>query len=88
MTRCTAKPNGYADTFCEAMSKAVNIRSSKNQKGLFISEIVNIKTNERLGSMVYLVTSDHKNGIAFNLCPFCGGELMDQSKFDKQGTKP
>ena len=85
MSRCTAKPNGYADTFCEAMSKAVNIRSSKNQKGLFVNEIVNIKTRERLGSMVYLVIPGYKNGITFNLCPFCGGELMDQSKLDKQG---
>lgn len=80
MTKCTAKKDGYALTFCEAMKSTIRPRSSKSQKGLLVSEITNIQTGDRVGSLVFLVTTERKNGIAFNVCPFCGGELIGNEK--------
>ena len=80
MIKCTAKKDGYALTFCEAMESTFRVRSSKSQRGLFVSEITNIKTGDRVGSLVFLVTPERKNGIAFNVCPFCGGELIGNER--------
>lgn len=78
--KCTAKKGGYALTFCESMSSTAGFRTSKNQTGLFVSRITNIKTGEIVGNLVFLATKERKNGIAFNVCPFCGGELIDPEK--------
>jgi exosome complex RNA-binding protein Csl4 len=78
--KCHAKAGGYAVTFCQAMSSTVNFRTSKNQTGLFVSKITNIVTGEDCGDLVFLATKERKNGIVFNVCPFCGGSLIDQEK--------
>lgn len=76
MKKCKAKLDGYALTFCEAMDSAVQVRGSKSQRGLFFSEITSIKTGNIVGRLVFLVTPERKNGITFNVCPFCGGKLV------------
>lgn len=80
MEDCRKKDGGYAEFICEFMAEAASYNPTKRQKGLFMHSMVNIQTNERLGTAISVKTESKPNGVFLNYCPFCGGELRDQSR--------
>jgi hypothetical protein len=70
--KCQMKTGGYADTFCTALERSVEINPTKKEKGLFIAP------NAKLGQRVTVHSGDFLGkGIVANYCPFCGGQLRD-----------
>lgn len=80
MSDCTKKSGGYAENLCAFMAEVASFNPTKRQKGVFIHSMVNIETNEKLGTGVSVKTDSRPNGVFLNYCPFCGGELRDQSR--------
>lgn len=79
--KCTSKPNGYADTVCDALYKYSDISPAGNRKGVFHGSIVNIETKERLGEQFYLNNPANQKGkYLMEFCPFCGGKLFDKEQ--------
>ncbi|MGL4755743.1 MAG: hypothetical protein ACRCXB_25595 [Aeromonadaceae bacterium] len=77
--KCRAMQGGYSDEMCEALSSVIEFAPRTNSKGVFGRNIVNIQSGKSLGVMVVLKQGKHiSRGIALNVCPFCGGSLMDQ----------
>lgn len=81
MKKCTSKKGGYSDTHCDVLSSICEIHPKSNSKGLFARSMVNIESGESLGVMIILKQGKYiSRGIALNVCPFCGGSLMDQGE--------
>ena len=84
--KCTAKKGGYAETRCNALTSVTeqHIPRSKRTKGLFHSAIVDMETGGHLGTRVILKQGPHmEHGIVLNVCPFCGGPLVDLENNDR-----
>lgn len=76
--KCTSKERGYSITRCEALNSILEYYPRSNSKGIFGKGIVNIETNEQLGVMVVAKLGKYQSrGVALNVCPFCGGSLLD-----------
>lgn len=73
---CTAKKDGYAETYCNAMEEAAK-PFSKTSVGIMSQSIVNTKTRNGLGVRFVAVRERGHEGVALNVCPFCGGLLHD-----------
>lgn len=79
--KCSHKTGGYSDTRCDALSSILEYYPKSNSKGVFGKSIVNIETNENLGVMVVMKLGKfQKDGVVMNICPFCGGSLIDPLK--------
>lgn len=79
--KCTAKKGGYAESRCEALCSVTEQygKHAKRSKGLFHYAVVNIWTRENLGTRIILKQGPYmEKGIVLNVCPFCGGPLVDQ----------
>lgn len=87
MNKCEKKIRGYANKTCEAMQSVASIHPTKRQKGLFAHSMVNIETGEKLGVAISIRTENTPDGVFLNYCPFCGGELLDQTRFDEDNQK-
>lgn len=76
--KCSAKEGGYSITRCEALGSVLEHHPRSNSKGIFGKSIVNIETNEQLGVMVVAKLGKFQvKGVVLNVCPFCGGSLLD-----------
>lgn len=72
---------------CVAMIGAFDGSSAGKGRALFMSQYINIKTGEQSRSFVVLRMGDHiKNGVALNVCPFCG-ERID-APFQDEEAEP
>lgn len=84
MAKCTPKPGGYSETHCDALTAATqgfHAGATARSKRLFVASMVNTTTHESLGTRVVLKSGDYtKNGIVLNVCPFCGGGLIDDER--------
>jgi len=76
---CKKKDGGYAESICDFMASLAERNPTIRQKGLFMHSMLNIQTNERLGTAISIKTKSNQKGLFLNYCPFCGGELRDQS---------
>ena len=80
MNKCTAKNGGYSATQCGALKHAVSYGVHGRSKGLFAGSIIDLKTEESLGTAIIIKSEAIPKGLYLNFCPFCGGELRDISK--------
>jgi hypothetical protein len=79
--KCSKVKGGFADNLCNFMSDAIQM--SSKTKGINGGQIVNFKTNEEKGTMISIKSGNlNKKGLVANFCPFCGGEIYDQSRLD------
>ena len=77
--KCASKEGGYSVTRCEALNSVIEFYPRSTSKGVFGKSIVNIESNEPLGTMIIAKSGKHKSrGMVMNVCPFCGGSLMYQ----------
>lgn len=78
--KCTPKKDGYAETMCDALMKAIQYHPTKKSKGIFSGMITHIPTGTRKGNRITIHSGDFLDGgIVANFCPFCAGELRDHS---------
>lgn len=81
IVKCTIRKGGYSETRCDALNSVIDYHPRANSKGIFGRSIVNINSGESLGLMVVAKLGKfQQRGIAMNVCPFCGGSLMDQGE--------
>ena len=63
MEDCRKKVGGYAEFVCDFMMSVVEINPTSRQKGLFAHSMINIKTNERLGTAISIKTQSDQKGL-------------------------
>jgi hypothetical protein len=67
------KPNG---PFCPTLQERLEHDSHK--KGLVSIGITNLKTKEVTRTLIVHKSHPSDDGLALNLCPWCGGTLLDE----------
>jgi hypothetical protein len=72
MKNCTVREGAFVEP-CDALSSIID--SFSRAKGVFIQNLTNRQTNKPSRSYVGIKSTNHKNGILFNFCPFCGVEI-------------
>jgi hypothetical protein len=77
MPKCRIAKDGIKP--CKGLSQVLQYPGKK--RGVEMQTFINMKTNKFARHLVVLKSGEHsKNGIVFNNCPFCTGELYRSPK--------
>lgn len=74
---CKLTPKGLAQ--CWALDEVLEIGGQGTKyQGLKLNTMIDMTTNKFSRHLVVLKSGQHaKKGLVLNLCPFCGGELVE-----------
>ena len=75
---CKFMKGGYAESFCESMSRTLDTEKTKRHRGVFQQDIVEHPSFKKLGVRIVIKSGEFaKDGIVINVCPFCGEKVRD-----------
>lgn len=80
---CKITPKGLKQ--CWALDEVLEMPGGQGTKyqGLKINTMIDMSENKFSRHLVVLKSGKHsKNGLVMNLCPFCGGELIEGAQAD------
>ena len=84
MSKCNFVKGGYADpeSMCKALIMSIQGGvQTKRSSGLHSASVVNTVAGLRIGEQIKLKSGEFmENGVCLNFCPFCGGQLRDDSE--------
>lgn len=77
---CTLEADGLHP--CRALDDVLELDGMGTRyQGLKLQTLINMKTGKFSRHLVALKSGKHsKKGLLFNICPFCGGELLEGAK--------
>jgi hypothetical protein len=77
---CTLQPDGLHP--CHGLDDVLEQGGvGTRYQGLKLQTLINMKTGKFSRHLVTLKSGKHsKKGLLFNVCPFCGGELLEGAK--------
>lgn len=81
--KCLLKPapGRYVQTACDALTAVSTARHSRASKGVLSGDMVDLVTDERLGTRYVLASGKHVKPPALMYhCPFCGEPLVRLSE--------
>ena len=73
---------------CTSLAGAMDGSSAGKGRALFLSQYINLRTGKPSRSFVVLRMGQHiKDGIAVNVCPFCGERIDAPFQDDEPATE-
>ena len=70
---------------CEALDSACDGRSTGKTRGVFVWPLTNVATDKPSRTLFGAVTKEHRRGLIFNFCPWCGTDLRAAQEPDATG---